>query len=87
MNPPTPRSRRPAGMNLQETMLRLRNAAPDAFDQLVRDLEAYTKEAYEILGHAEHTAIQVKQGHVQQCEYLLRLLRECHLQSEKKPTP
>lgn len=68
--------------------LRLRNADPETWDQWVHAFHVYTVErAIETVGAGSDT-ILVAQGAARQCQALLRVFQECHIQKQPQtPQP
>jgi len=70
-----------------QAALRLRNAAPEPFEQFVNLFAVYTAEVVEAVTEADATTILVMQGRGQQCRALLRVLIECDKLKQTKPAP
>lgn len=66
--------------------LRLKNAAPEIFDQFVNEFATYTSQVVLATTIAPVGEVLVAQGRAQQCRALLRMLSECHIPL-KQPTP
>ncbi len=64
-------------VELGPTCLRLRNAAPEVWDQLVAQFETYTLNVLNDLASADQAQILNAQGQAQQCKALLRIFNEC----------
>ena len=70
---------------LRVAALRLRNAEPQAFADLVVELEKWTGLLLLGMTEAPPDAIFLAQGQCRAARALLRVFNECHLPSQKKP--
>jgi hypothetical protein len=71
---------------MQQFMLRLKNASPEAWDGLVESFDVYATEVVIETANAPADQVLVHQGRARQCLALLRIMRECHL-TKAPPTP
>lgn len=62
---------------MQQFMLRLKNANPEAWDNFVQTFDIYATEVAIQLTQAPSDEILRMQGRAQQCIGLLRLMQEC----------
>lgn len=68
--------------------LRLRNSAPELWEQFVNHFKVYTFTVLNNLAEADQARILNAQGQAQQCKELLRLFSECDQEFKtKKPIP
>ncbi len=73
-------------VELGPTCLRLRNAAPEVWDQFIAQFEAYTLNVLNELAFKDQSMVLTVQGHAQQCKALLRVFTECDQElRSKKP--
>jgi hypothetical protein len=72
---------------MQQFMLRLKNAAPETWDNLVQTFDIYATEVTVAVTQAPADCILVMQGRAQQCLALLRLMRECDRQNNSPAAP
>ena len=74
--------------DLSTICLRLRNNAPEPWEQFVNHFEVYTLNVLNDLASADQTSVLNAQGQAQQCKALLRVFSECDQElRSKKPTP
>lgn len=70
---------------LKQSMLFLRNAAPEEFVNFLKELESYVMEITVAVTDAPASDVLLLQGRAQQARALLRSLAECHLQPKPRP--
>lgn len=75
-------------VDLRSICLRLRNNAPEPWEQFVNHFEAYTLNVLNDLANADQAKILNAQGQAQQCKALLRVFTECDQElRSRKPAP
>jgi hypothetical protein len=74
--------------DFRKTVLRLRNANPEAFDQFVNYFSIYTEESLIAVSEADAATIMTMKGRAQQCRALLQLFVTCDQEGKKaEPIP
>jgi len=71
--------------DLKLTMLSLRNANPEGFENFLNRLNDYTMDALKALSEATNDTVLNQQGRCQQLRALLRMFVECD--KPDQPTP
>ena len=71
---------------LEVAALRLRNVAPDLFQQFIDQIEKAVEVATIAVTEAPPDQILVCQGRAQAYRYILRVLKECHIDRTKPAT-
>ncbi len=72
---------------IQEDALLLRNGNPPAFERFVGRLDQIKDKCVEAFTASSPNEILIFQGRVQAYTDVLRILKECTLEREKKPLP
>lgn len=77
----------PALNPFETAALRVRNASPQAFEDFKTMYELRLADLYRAIAHAPAHEIMIVQGRAQECEAVLRILKECTIERTPKPTP
>lgn len=67
--------------------LRMKNADPEGFDNLVEEFSKYLGLAFGELARTGPETILGVQGQVRMGQAVLRIMQECHIAAEQEPTP
>jgi len=72
---------------LAQYALRLKNLAPKEWEEFVEVFDAYATDVTVAVTQAEQHEILVAQGRAKAFLHLLKLFRECHIQSPQRKPP
>jgi hypothetical protein len=77
----------PALNPFEQAALRLRNASPQAFEDFKAMYDRRFAELCVKIAHSPAHEIMIIQGQAQECEAIIRILKECTIERPTKPTP